>query len=306
MQQHTGQHILSQCFTECLAGETMSFHLGAEASTLEIGVRGASEEELGRVEGRANEIVFEGREVKTYFVAEDKIAAVPLRRPPKKSGVIRVVEVSGFDFSACGGTHVRRTGEVGLVKIIKAEKIRNNLRFEFLCGGRALADYSQKNRALADVAAKLSAHDKDVAAVVEKLTAESKDMRKKLRRLQEALAVYEARDLANKAQGPIISAVWRDKTSEEAKLLALNLIRAGEFVALFGVAGPERDHFVFAASDKLALNMKELVPVAQALAQARGGGSPSLVEMVAERGTDLEAVLAAAVRHLKNRVAVGG
>jgi alanyl-tRNA synthetase len=302
MQQHTGQHILSQCFVERLGGETMSFHLGAEFSTLEIGVRAASDEELASVEDRANEVVAENREVRTYFVSEDKIETVPLRRPPKKSGVIRVVEVDGFDFSACGGTHCRRTGEVGLIKIIKAEKIRNNLRFEFLCGGRARRDYSWKNRVLADLASKLSVLYKDLPPAVEKLAAEARDMRKKLRRLREAMAVYEARDMADQAKAPIIKAVWQDRTAEEARLLALNIIRAGGFVALFGVVGPERDHLIFAASDQLSMNMKDLVPVAQALARARGGGSPSLVEMAVDKGADLEAVLAAAAEYLKTKL----
>jgi alanyl-tRNA synthetase len=302
MQQHTGQHILSQCFVERLRGETMSFHLGAESSTLEIGVRAASDEELASVEDRANEVVAENREVRTYFVPEDKIETVPLRRPPKKSGVIRVVEVGGFDFSACGGTHCRRTGEVGLIKIIKAEKIRNNLRFEFLCGGRARRDYSWKNCVLADLASKLSVLYKDLPPAVEKLAAEARDMRKKLRRLREAMAVYEARDMADQAKAPIIKAVWQDRTAEEARLLALNIIRAGGFVALFGVVGPERDHLIFAASDQLGMNMKDLVPVAQALARARGGGSPSLVEMAVDKGADLEAVIAAAAEYLKTKM----
>ncbi len=304
MQQHTGQHILSQCFIERLGGETMSFHLGAEVSTLEIGLRTASEPDLAGVEDRANEVILENREIKTYFVPEDRIAAVPLRRPPKKSGVIRVVEVSGFDHSACGGTHCRRTGEVGLIKIIRADKIRNNVRFEFLCGWRALRDYARKNRLLADIAARLSVSERDAAAALEKLAAEAKDMGKRLRRLREEMAVYEAREMAAGADGPIIIRVWPDKPAEEAKLLALNLIRAGELAALFGVSGGDRGHLIFAASEKLSLNMKELVPVAQAIAPARGGGSPSLVELVVDKGADIEAILAAAAEHLKQKLSL--
>ncbi len=299
MQQHTGQHILSQAFVECLEGETMSFHLGAEVSTLEIGLRAASDADLGRVEDRANEVILENREIKTYFVPDSEIASVPLRRPPKKSGLIRVVEVGGFDYSACGGTHCRATGEVGLIKIVRAEKIRNNLRFEFLCGRRALRDYALKNRLLAELAGMLSVHEGDAPGAVTKLAAESKDMRKRLRRLQETMAVYEAREMAAQAPGRIIRRLWTDRTAEEARLLALNIIRAGEFAVLFGVAGGEREHLIFASSEKLSLNMRELVLVAQALAPARGGGSPSLVEMVVDKGADLEAVLDAAAAHLK-------
>jgi alanyl-tRNA synthetase len=302
MQQHTGQHILSQCFVECLAGETMSFHLGADVATLEIGLRAAAETDLAKVEDRANAVILENREVKTYFVPEDRIGSVPLRRPPKKTGLIRVVEVSGFDYSACGGTHCRRTGEVGLIKIIRTDRIRTNLRLEFLCGGRALRDYAWKNRLLADLAGRLSVQARDAAGAVVKLAAEAKDMGKKLRRLREEMAVYEARDLTIQARGPIVRGALPDKTAEEAKLLALNIIRAGEFAALFGVTGADRIHLIFAASEKLGLNMRELVPVIQALAPAKGGGSPSLVELVVDKGADIEAVLAGAAEYLKKKL----
>jgi alanyl-tRNA synthetase len=302
MQQHTGQHILSQCFIERVNGETRSFHLGADVSTLEIGLPAASDGDVARVEDLANSVILENRDIKTYFVPEDRIESVPLRRPPKKTGLIRVVEVSGFDYSACGGTHCRRTGEVGVIKIIRSEKIRNNLRFEFLCGRRALRDYARKNMLLVDLAAKLSVHERDAAGAVEKLVSESKDMRKRLRRHEEAMAVYEAQDIVARAGSRIVTRVWTDRAAEGAKLLALNIIRAGEFAVLFGVTGGERDHLIFAASDKLALNMRELVPVAQAVAPARGGGSPSLVEMVVDKGSDIAAILAAAAEHLKQKL----
>jgi alanyl-tRNA synthetase len=302
MQQHTGQHILSQCFIERLNGETKSFHLGADVSTLEIGLPAATEEGLAGVETLANAVVLENRDVKTYFVAEDAIGTVPLRRPPKKSGRIRVVEVSGFDYSACGGTHCRKTGEVGLIKIVRWERIRNNLRFEFLCGGRALRDYARKNRLVVDLAARLSVQERDAPGAVEKLAAEAKEARKKVRRLQEAMAVYEARELLARTVGPLILRSWPEKTGDEAKLLALNLIKSGSVAVLFGATAGERDHLVFGASEKLGLNLKELVPVVQALAPARGGGSPSLVEMVIDKGADLEAILAAAAEHLKQKL----
>jgi len=128
MQQHSGQHILSQCFHELLEAETLAFHLGEDASTLEMDLRKVSDEDIERVETRASEIIYQDREVKIHSLPEDKVGSLPLRRPPKKKGLIRVVEVSDFDYSACGGTHVRRTGEVGLIKILRWERIRDNLR----------------------------------------------------------------------------------------------------------------------------------------------------------------------------------
>jgi alanyl-tRNA synthetase len=302
MQQHSGQHILSQCFTELLDGETISFHLGEAVSTLEIGLREIRESDAERVESRANEIIFEDREIKTYFVPREKISTIPLRRPPKKEGLIRVVEVSGFDYSACGGTHCRRTGEIGMIKINTWDKIRGNMRFEFLCGRRALRDYSWKNRSLLATSLKLSVHEKDISASVEKILQEIKQSRKRMRKLQEQVAVYEAQQIIQKATSRILKEIWTEKTPEEGKLLALNIIRAGEFAVLFGIRGEENDRLIFASSEKLPLDMRELVPIVFSRVGGKGGGSSSLVEIVTEKGVDLDAVLAAAAERLEQKL----
>jgi alanyl-tRNA synthetase len=298
MQQHSGQHVLSQCFVEVLGGETRSFHLGDQVSTLEIGVGEISEGDLEGVESRANEVIFENREIKTYFVPPEKIDEVPLRKPPKKEGTIRVVEVEGFDHSACGGTHCRRTGEIGLAKIIRWDKIRGNMRFEFLCGRRALRDYREKNRSLLEIGRKFSVHEKEAAAAVEKSIQETRQSRKKLRQLQESLAGFEAGEMIGKEPGPLVQRVWTDKTAEEVKLLALHIVRRAERAVLFAVRGEERDHLIFACSAKMSLNLRELVPIVMERAKGKGGGGPTLVELVVEKGADLETVLAAAAEHL--------
>jgi alanyl-tRNA synthetase len=305
MQQHSGQHILSQCFIEILNGETQSFHLGEFSSTLEIGIRTITDEDLEKVEGLANEIVFEDREIKTYFISEDKIGTVPLRRPPKKEGTIRVVEVRGFDFSACGGTHCRRTGEIGLIKMINWDKIRNNLRFEFQCGRRAWRDYALRNRLLLEISQKFSVQEKEAPAAVEKVVQEARQSRKRLRQLQEELAGFEAREIVRRASGPIISQVWTDKSADEAKFLALHIIRAGAFAVLFGVKGGERDHLILASSEKLTVDMRELLPMVTSAMKGKGGGSPTLVEVVAEKGADLAAALDAAAEFLQKKLNPG-
>ena len=119
MQQHSGQHILSQSFHELFEAETLSFHLGIDSSTVEMDLRKISEEEIEKVEKRANDIIFQNREIKSTFIPEEKVESLPLRTPPQKKGLIRIVEVSGFDYSACGGTHVHRAGAIGLIKILK-------------------------------------------------------------------------------------------------------------------------------------------------------------------------------------------
>lgn len=301
MQQHSGQHVLSQCFVEVLDGETQSFHLGDQVSTLEIGIGEISDADLEKVESRANEVVFEDREIRTYFVPPESIGSVPLRRPPKKEGTIRVVEVSGFDFSACGGTHCRRTGEIGLIKTIRWDKIRNNLRFEFLCGGRARQDYRDKNRTLLEISQKFSVHEREAGAAVEKMIQEVRQNRKRLRQLQEALAGFEADEMIAKESGWLVQRVWTDKTAEEVRLLALHIVRLAERAVLFAVRGAERDHFIFACSEKMPFNLRELVPLVMERAQGKGGGGSTLVEIVAEKGAELEGILAAAEGYLKTR-----
>ncbi len=257
---------------------------------------------MEKVESRANKVVFEDREIRTYFVPPESLGSVPLRRPPKKEGTIRVVEVSGFDFSACGGTHCRRTGEIGLIKIIRWDKIRNNLRFEFLCGRRAWRDYAIKNQAVMEISQKFSVHERDAARAVEKTLQEAKLTRKKMKQLQEALAGFEAREVVEKGSGWRGKKVWTDKTAEEAKLLALNIIRLAERAVLFAVRGGERDHIIFACAEKMPLNMRDLVPMVMERSKGKGGGGPSLVEIVADKGTDLEGVLAAAEEYLLQKL----
>lgn len=280
MQQHTGQHILSQAFYEIIKGETLSFHLGQEESTVEIGIPAIKDETLQRVEELANRMVFSDLEVKTYFLSEDELKTIPLRKPPKKSGLVRVVEVSGFDYSACGGTHCRRTGEVGLIKILKQDKIRGNLRFSFVCGFRALREFENRRRYLQSAAVLFSAEESEVAACVEKNLAELKNLKKKQKKLEERLSFFEAREMLAQSRGSIISGLYPDKSPEEVKFLALNLVHQAEVMAVLAAYRNEHFHLVVAASDGLKVDVREVIPVLQSEIQLKGGGSPTLIELV--------------------------
>jgi alanyl-tRNA synthetase len=295
MQQHTGQHVLSQAFFELLKGETRSFHMGPDVSTLEIGLGSITDRDLDRVEDRADAVVWEDREVKTYFVPEERIGEVPLRRPPKKTGLLRVVEVDGFDYSACGGTHVRRTGEIGLIRIGPAEKIRGNLRFDFLCGGRALRDYRLKDRAVRKLAASFSCAAADVGGQVEKLLAEHKALKKRVRQLEERLAGFEAEEIVRSASGRVVAGLLGGKTPEEARFLALAVIRRGDLAVAYGAEAEAQAHLILARAESLKADLRQAVPVIAALGPVKGGGGPSLVELVLpDKGRLKDAVQAAA------------
>ncbi len=297
MQQHSGQHILSQAFIEVLRAETLSFHIGDEVATLEIGIEKIADEALDKVETRANAVVFEDREIKTYFVPEEKIGTIPLRRPPKVAGIIRIVEVGGFDHSACGGTHCRRSGEIGLIKIVKWERIRGRLRFEFVCGGRALRDYQEKNRVVRKAAAVLSAADRDIPASIEKMQGEFRDLKKEFRRVEEILAAFEAREAvegARKEGKKVIRFVFAEKSPDGVRTLALQIIRQADLVVLYGVRTAERCHIIMAKAESLPFDLRTLVPVVSPMIHGKGGGSPSLVQIAGDPKADLDAALSAA------------
>ncbi len=180
MQQHTGQHLLSAVFAERLGFPTLSFHMGSEVSTIELGAPELSDSQLQEAERRANLAANEARPVRVHF--ENAAEAEGLRKASERSGILRIIEIEGLDRSACGGTHVRSSSETAPLLIRKAEKIRGNVRIEFVCGLRAVARARQDFRLLADLARqtaspidKLPEH---MAALRLRLSAAEKDRQK--------------------------------------------------------------------------------------------------------------------------------
>lgn len=291
MQQHAGQHILSQSFFHLYKAETLSFHLGNKTSTIEVNLRTAGKDDVKNAEELANRIVFEDRLIKSYFVNMEEIENIPLRKPPKVAGLIRIVEVDSFDHSACGGTHPRRTGEIGLIKILKWERIRDNVRLEFVCGLRALRDYSLRNSVLRQVSLKFSSSENEVGSSVDKLLSDFKAQKKTIKRMQEQLIHYEAEEIIRQVKGKIIKKTFCGRAPEEMRFLALTLIKKGDYCVLFGSKLETRAYLILACSEKLAADMNELVPVVSALLEGKGGGRPSLVEISGERKENMEVAL---------------
>jgi len=302
MQQHAGQHILSQCFVRILEAKTLSFHLGEKSSTLEIDMRKITDEEVEQIEKLANDIIFQNREIKSQFLGEEEIQSVPLRKPSQKKGLIRVVEVSGFDNTACGGTHPRRTGEIGIIKVLRWERIRNNVRLEFMSGGRALQDYIRKHRDLRHLSNQLTVDENEVTASFEKLISELKAQKSKTRKMQENLIQYEAEEVIQGVEEKIIKKIFLERTPEEIRLLVLSIIKKGEFVVLFGLKGEVRAHVFLACSENFNLDMRELVPVVAPLIDGRGGGRPGLVEIAGERKENLEKALEKAYKLVSHKL----
>ncbi len=287
MQQHSGQHILSQCFESLFDAKTFSFHLGAKTSTVEIDLRDITENEVEKVETLANEIVFQDEKICAYITPEEMIEKIPLRKPPQKTGHIRVVQISDFDYSACGGTHPNETGEIGLIKILKWERIRNNVRFEFVCGRRALLDYGIKTRTIREVAIKFNVGEGELVGSIDKMMADLKDQRRQLRKAQEKILDIEAQEIMKKTKGNVIREIFHGRPPDEIRFLALSIIRSGEYILLFGTNLQDRIHLVLACSESLGRDMRDLIPVVSPLISGKGGGRSTLVEIAGQRQENL-------------------
>ena len=193
-QQHTGQHILSAVFQNDFNARTISFHMGEEYSTIDLDTIYLTKEMVEEVERKCLKHIIEAKDIKVYFIDRNKISLKPFRKiPDKLPERARVVEIPGVDLSLCGGTHVKNTAEVGLIKILKWEKVRGkNTRVYFICGNRALKDYQLKNSILYDIGNILSVGIKDVLEKIEKEHEELRMNFKMIKRLKRELAIYIA------------------------------------------------------------------------------------------------------------------
>ncbi|MBP7571891.1 MAG: phosphoesterase [Acidobacteria bacterium] len=198
MQQHTGQHVLSAALDRLSRARTVGFHLGAEVSTVDLDVP-LSAEALAAAEVEANRIVWEDRPVAIRTMSEAEAATLPLRKEPERTGALRIIEVEGYDLSACGGTHVARTGSIGLIATLSGERLRGGTRVEFVCGGRALRCLRLYRDAVAGCIRSVSVAPADLPAAVARMQTEAKEQGKTIRNLQERLASYEAASLAASA-----------------------------------------------------------------------------------------------------------
>jgi alanyl-tRNA synthetase len=193
MQQHTGQHLLSAVLAELFDFQTVSFHLGPESSTIDLETPAISAAQIQAAERRVNELIFENRPVDVTYIDASK--AVDLRKPSERSGTLRVVAIHDLDRSACGGTHVRATGEIGPVLLRKTDKIRGNVRLEFLCGGRAVQRARADFDALTKIAQAFSCPPDDAPVLVLSQIQRLQESEKSHRKLAGELAQFRGRQL---------------------------------------------------------------------------------------------------------------
>jgi alanyl-tRNA synthetase len=199
MQQHTGQHLLSAAFERETGAKTVSFHLGASASTIDLD-KELSAGEIVRAEDAANTVLWEDREVCVRFVTASEAAKLPLRKEPAREGELRIIEIKDYDLSACGGTHVTRTGAIGMIAVSGFERFKGGLRVEFVCGARALRACRALRQAVTGSVRLLSVLPEELPSAIEKLQAGGRAQQKAQEALYERLAVHEAAGLVASGQ----------------------------------------------------------------------------------------------------------
>src|SRR4051812_26879863 len=279
MQQHTGQHVLSAAFERLFHIRTVSFHLGADVSTIDL-AREASVAEIAAAEDDANQVVWEDRPVSIRYATAEEAAQLPLRKEPKRSGTLRLIDVADFDLSACGGTHVARTGAIGVIAISRSDRFKGGQRLEFVCGGRALRAYRSLRDAAAASVRLLSVLPEELPGSIGRLQAELKEQKRAFSVQQQELARYRADELAAAAESVgavqfVAGAV--DADANTLKALASSIAsRQGFVVALISASTPAVA--VIARSDGLNISAQQVIGKLVARFGGRGGGRPELAQ----------------------------
>jgi alanyl-tRNA synthetase len=280
MQQHTGQHVLSAAIDRLYGVRTVSFHLGTESSTIDLS-RELTRNELVAAEDEANAVVWDDRPVTVRFVSAEEAARLPLRKESLREGTLRLVDIENFDLSACGGTHVARTGVIGVIAIGSSERFKGGQRVEFFCGGRAVAKFRSMRDSLAGAVRALSVLPDAVPAAVEKLQSELKERQRVVTSLQNDLVRYRAAELAGSstrptAAGDVVAAVV-DAGANELKSLASEVVsRPGRVVFLVSATRPAL--VVVARSEGVGLDANAVVASLTVKFGGRGGGKPAFAQ----------------------------
>jgi alanyl-tRNA synthetase len=304
MQQHTGQHLLSAALIELFKFPTVSFHLGKEISTIDIEAPAIVARHLEEAERRVNEIIFEDRVVAIRFGTAEELAEAGIRKKVEREGVLRAIEVEGFDRQPCGGTHLERTGQAGLLLIRKLERRRDLWRVEFVCGYRALAAARGDFAALGQAATLLSCGLPEVPAVLGKMIEEKRRMYSASKQLEERLAEQESRALLEasglapeQGRGRIVVHVLKDGTPGYLRMVAERLVGQASVVAL--LASRESGHVVFAQSKGYANDMGKALRETLGDFGGKGGGSKDFAQGSISDPAKADEVLARAAEKLK-------
>ena len=292
MQQHTGQHILSQAFVTLFNAPTRSFRVLESSCEIDIELSNPTTEIIERAVELANNVIWEDRAITILNVTSDEAAELPLRKEPAREGELRLIEIDGFDLTPCGGTHAYRTGEVGMIAVRSWERAKGLTRIEFVAGTRALADYRKANKSAREVAALFSTGRDDASHLAAQMVEENKELHRRVRVLEEIAAGVEAEKLLTTGKDGVVVQIFDGRDAESLKKLAHALIAHPQTIALLGSRDKDTARLVFARSADTHGDMSALMREACAMLDGRGGGKPELAQGGGKNVAKLEAALA--------------
>lgn len=305
-QQHSGQHVLSAAFEKLYGFPTVSFHMGDETCTVDLTAGALTPTQIEAAERLANEVIAEDRALHIRFATLDEARALGVRKiPPTEREHLRLIDITGFDLNACGGTHVRSTGQIGGLLLRKSEKVKQGMRIEFVCGLRAVSTARRDFQALTDTAAVFSSHIWDIPQQARKSLDEVRLGQKVQHRLLEEVAELQAADLLRSSDREpgekgytLVAEFFAQRDLAFIKMLAQKLTKAGQTVALLSCGGSQ-PAIVFAQTPGLSNDMGALMKGAVQKLNTRGGGARDLAQGGAPDAGSAEQALrdaAAAIR----------
>ncbi len=299
MQQHSGQHVISATFEKLYDYATVSFHMGDESCTIDLAADAVSPKQLIAAERFANEVIAEDRPVEIRFATPDEARSMGVRKiPATEREKLRLIDIRDFDLNACGGTHVRSTGQIGSILLRKTEKVKQGVRVEFVCGLRAVATARHDFETLTEAANLFSTHIWEVPQQIRKSQEESKTAAKVQHRLLEKVAELQAEEILRTSEQrgaqKLVVQYFADRDLNFIKMLAQKLTKAGQCVALLACGGAQPS-LVFAQTPGLANDMGALMKQTVQALGTRGGGNRDMAQGGAPDGERAEhAVMEAA------------
>lgn len=283
MQHHTAQHILSASFLEVADIDSISANINGETpSTIDLDVQDVSEGNLQRAEELANGIFLENRPVKSYHLDQVEIKKLPVRKPPKVSGKVRVVEIEGFDYTPCGGTHCPTTGMVGMLKIVRIERVKKKVRIHFVAGYQALQVFQQMQTVAQGAALLLDSSLDEVVDGVEKLQAQLKTAQREIGRISKIVLDIEAAELSAAAEKVgdfrLVTQLFENRSPGDLRSLANALREEPGLVALLATYDGVKLSMVASCAADTGLNAAEILDKHLAPIGGRGGGDAGIAQ----------------------------
>jgi alanyl-tRNA synthetase len=305
MQQHSGQHVLSAAFVQLFNLHTVSFHMGDDYCSIDLETKALARAQIEAAERLANEVILEDRLVNIRFVTQEESRSLGLRKlPSAERGELRLIEIPEFDLSACGGTHVRSTGQIGCILLRKTEKVRQGMRVEFVCGQRAIRTARRDYTTLAEAASLYSAQLWDLPQQICKAQEETRKSRRQREQLEEELAEQLAlRMLAETRvvnQRKVLVKVYDDRDLTFIKLLGQKLTRSQSGVIALLAAKQGQAAIVFAQSQGEEFDMGALMKEVLGKLGGRGGGSRDMAQGGPQQITELQSVLDQVADKIRN------